>query len=55
MDTFGKLREILTEGDIVLLSPGATSFSRYQNFEERGRHFKDLVSKFITTSQRAKL
>jgi UDP-N-acetylmuramoylalanine--D-glutamate ligase len=34
----------LTElGDVVLLSPGAASFTAYKNFEERGRHFKEIV------------
>jgi UDP-N-acetylmuramoylalanine--D-glutamate ligase len=31
------------EGDVVLLSPGGTSFDAYRDFEERGRHFRDLV------------
>ena len=35
-------REAL-EGDIVLLSPAAASFDMYSNFEERGRHFKEVV------------
>jgi UDP-N-acetylmuramoylalanine--D-glutamate ligase len=29
--------------DVVLLSPGGTSFDAYRNFEERGRHFQRLV------------
>lgn len=32
------------QGDVVLFSPGATSFDRYDNFEARGRHFVELVS-----------
>jgi UDP-N-acetylmuramoylalanine--D-glutamate ligase len=30
-------------GDVVLLSPACTSFDAYENFEERGRHFRALV------------
>lgn len=31
------------EGDIVLLAPGGTSFDAYQDFDQRGRHFRALV------------
>ncbi len=31
------------DGDIVLLAPGGTSFDAYQDFDQRGRHFRDLV------------
>ncbi|MGD8244730.1 MAG: UDP-N-acetylmuramoyl-L-alanine--D-glutamate ligase, partial [Anaerolineae bacterium] len=30
-------------GDVVLLSPGGTSFDAFQDFAERGARFKDLV------------
>ena len=30
-------------GDVVLLSPGGTSFDAYRDFEERGEHFRHLV------------
>lgn len=32
-------------GDIVLLSPGCTSYDAYQDFEARGNHFKELVER----------
>ena len=31
-------------GDVVLLSPGGTSYDAYQDFAERGEHFRQLVS-----------
>ncbi|HZP27271.1 MAG TPA: UDP-N-acetylmuramoyl-L-alanine--D-glutamate ligase [Dehalococcoidia bacterium] len=30
-------------GDVVLLSPACTSFDAYDNFEQRGQHFRDIV------------
>jgi len=30
-------------GEVVLLSPGGTSFDAYRDFEERGAHFRQLV------------
>jgi UDP-N-acetylmuramoylalanine--D-glutamate ligase len=32
------------EGDVVLLSPGGTSFDSYSDFVERGEHFRLLVN-----------
>ena len=37
-------RENTAPGDIVSLSPASASFDLYRNFEERGRHFKKLVT-----------
>ena len=31
-------------GDVVLLSPGGTSFDAYRDFAARGQHFRDLVA-----------
>jgi len=36
--------ELAQSGDVVLLSPGCTSFDAYQDFAERGEHFRKLVN-----------
>lgn len=33
-------------GDVVLLSPGCSSFDMFDSFEERGDYFKEIVRKF---------
>lgn len=33
-------------GDIVLLSPGASSFDMFDSYEERGNYFKEIVNRF---------
>jgi UDP-N-acetylmuramoylalanine--D-glutamate ligase len=35
--------QVAQPGDVVLLSPGGTSFDSYEDYEERGRHFRELV------------
>jgi UDP-N-acetylmuramoylalanine--D-glutamate ligase len=35
--------KLAAPGDTVLLSPACTAFDQYRNFEERGRHFVELV------------
>lgn len=39
----GALVSLATAGDTVLLSPAATAYGEFRNFEERGKHFKQLV------------
>lgn len=42
-DAVIKAREMVEEPSSVVLSPAATSFDRYKNFEERGNDFKRIV------------
>ncbi len=41
-----------TEGDVVLLSPGGTSYDAYVDFAERGEHFRHLVERTTNRSLR---
>ena len=34
---------VAQRGNVVLLSPGGTSFDAYQDYEQRGEHFRQLV------------
>lgn len=43
-DALKKLNKLAKNGDVILLSPGSASTGIYKNFEERGRHFKEIVS-----------
>ena len=43
---FGYLAVHAQSGDVCLLSPAASSYDQYKNFEERGRKFKTLAQRF---------
>jgi UDP-N-acetylmuramoylalanine--D-glutamate ligase len=54
IESCGTMEEAVTRaarlahpGDTVLLSPACASFDQYRNFEERGRHFADLVRQTV--------
>ena len=39
--------KLAKDGDAVLLSPAASSFDAYNNFQERGQHFRSLVQDIV--------
>jgi UDP-N-acetylmuramoylalanine--D-glutamate ligase len=39
-----KAKEAASSGEVVLLSPGAASFGKFNNFENRGTIFKEIVN-----------
>ena len=45
-ETLEKCRELSEPGDNVLLSPACASWGMFENYEQRGRVFKDIVRKF---------
>lgn len=43
MDAVKTAYRLSTNGDCVLLSPACASFDLFENFEDRGRQFKEMV------------
>ena len=41
-----KAYEVTAKGKICLLSPAASSYNCYKNFEEKGKHYKKLVREY---------
>jgi UDP-N-acetylmuramoylalanine--D-glutamate ligase len=44
-DAVRQAADVARDGDVVLLSPGGTSYDMYQDFEERGRDFARAVGR----------
>jgi UDP-N-acetylmuramoylalanine--D-glutamate ligase len=44
-------RAAAAPGEVVLLSPACASFDQYEDFEARGRHFKELVGRLQAGSE----
>ncbi|MEF3313530.1 UDP-N-acetylmuramoyl-L-alanine--D-glutamate ligase [Paenibacillus sp. GYB004] len=42
-EAVAQAHRLAVPGDTVLLSPACTAYDQYKNFEERGRHFVELV------------
>ena len=49
-EAFGYLAAHAKPGDVCLLSPAASSYDQYKNFEERGRMFKGLAERFVLSN-----
>lgn len=49
-EAFSYLAENSKPGDVCLLSPAASSYDQYKNFEERGTKFKRLAQAFEASS-----
>lgn len=45
-EAFNFIKDHARSGDVCLLSPAASSYDQYKNFEERGRKFKSLAQEF---------
>ncbi|HSC24874.1 MAG TPA: UDP-N-acetylmuramoyl-L-alanine--D-glutamate ligase [Candidatus Babeliales bacterium] len=46
-EAFTSCSAMLQPGDCVLLSPSGSSYDLYENYEQRGKHFKELIAHYI--------
>ncbi|MBT7782875.1 MAG: UDP-N-acetylmuramoyl-L-alanine--D-glutamate ligase [Anaerolineae bacterium] len=46
-DAVTAAEKVAKEGDIILLSPGGTSFDEFKDFAKRGERFRELVNKLV--------
>ncbi len=56
-DAVRRARRLAEPGDVVLLSPGCTSFDAYGSYGERGNHFIDIVEQLqpaVPTAEEAR-
>jgi UDP-N-acetylmuramoylalanine--D-glutamate ligase len=45
--------ESATSGDVILLSPGCSSFDMFQSYQERGERFREAVQNWISSEKGA--
>jgi UDP-N-acetylmuramoylalanine--D-glutamate ligase len=45
-----KAAEDAASGDVVVLAPACSSFDQFENYEHRGRAFKELVQQLVSKS-----